>query len=121
MRTVNIILAVLFTLFALVQINDPDPLKWILIYASIAAINVMAYLGKLNRWIILGFLALFVIETIIMFPDFMDWINMGMPTITGTMKAETEYVELTREFLGIVICVWALIFNYFQAARQLAQ
>ncbi|HYI78522.1 MAG TPA: transmembrane 220 family protein, partial [Chryseolinea sp.] len=36
MRIVNFILAVLFLLFAFVQINDPDPVIWILIYGAMA-------------------------------------------------------------------------------------
>ena len=48
---------------------------------------------------------------------------MGMPSIVETMKAEKSYVELTREFGGLVICVvtlaWQLYRNSkFQATRQ---
>ena len=42
---------------------------------------------------------------------------MGMPSIVETMKANKPYVELTREFGGLVVCVVALLFVYFQSRK----
>lgn len=39
----------LFALFAAVQINDPDPLRWIVIYGLTAVYSGFAGLGKLSR------------------------------------------------------------------------
>jgi hypothetical protein len=50
-------------------------------------------------------------------PDFINWVKMGAPTITGSMKAESPFVELTREFLGLVICFAGLSFLLWQGYR----
>lgn len=107
------ILAVVFLLFAAVQYNDPDPIQWMLIYGGVAVHFVLAAQGRLYRpavwlWMIaaLGWAVFYI-------PDFIDWVRMGCPSIVSTMKAETPWVELTREFLGLLIaggaCAWLLV------------
>ena len=45
--------------------------------------------------------------------DFLvDWVKKGMPSITGSMKAESPHVEYLREFLGLFIILLALLFHY---------
>lgn len=118
MKIANIILAILFAVFAVVQINDPDPWLWVLYYGFVAAISAAAIFGKYNRWLlVLGILA-GLIGTGLLLPEFIDWIQKGMPTITGSMKAESPHVEFTREFLGLFICMIVLIFHYFQMMKS---
>ncbi len=117
-KTVNAILTVLFLLFALVQINDPDPWKWVLLYGIVALISGFAYFGIYRRWVILGGLAICLIELIGIFPDFTSWINQGMPNIAKSMKTDEPHIELTREFLGLAICIAALSYHYFRVVRK---
>jgi hypothetical protein len=42
---------------------------------------------------------------------------MGMPSLVETMKAEKKYIELAREFGGLVICDLALLFQFSQAKK----
>ena len=118
MRITNIVLAVLFSLFAIVQFNDVDPLKWVTFYGVVALLFGMAAANYYRRWFILGVAALLVIEFVRLWPDFQDWIGMGMPTITGSMKATEPHVELTREFLGLFISLIAVGFLYYQSVRN---
>ena len=117
MKILNIVLVIIFVLFAAVQYNDPDPYIWIPIYLFPAAVCFYAAKGKYNKtYILIGLIpiTLFMLAYI---PDFIDWIKMGEPSIVETMKAEKPYVELTREFGGLVICVVVLVFQYFRARR----
>lgn len=41
-RIGNFLLAVMFLVFAFVQVNDPDPIIWILIYGVMAVMAIMA-------------------------------------------------------------------------------
>lgn len=118
MRIANIILAVLFGLFAVVQLNDVDPLRWVLIYGSVATLFGFAIFGHFRKIAIIGFAAILSIEFVRLIPEFMNWIQMGAPTITGQMKAEEPHVEFTREFLGLLLGLIGLGFLYYQAARQ---
>lgn len=108
MRYWHIIIAAVFALFALVQLNDQDSLLWVLMYGYVAVVAALAARGRHPRLLIgLGLLvALGWFATLL--PAFIDWLRMGAPTIVGSMKAETPYVELTREFLGLLLCLGAL-------------
>lgn len=112
MKIVYWILALLFALFALVQYNDPDPVQWILIYTGPAVFYGMAAVGRQYRPAIWLWLAASVLWALSYVPDFWHWLQMGMPSIVETMKADKLYVELTREFLGLTIaaagCGWLL-------------
>ncbi len=118
MKTFNIILALLFLSFGIVQYNDPDPFLWITIYGVTAIVCALAAFKKYYVPLILGGLAISAFELVTTLPEFINWINMGMPNIARTMKAETPFVEYTREFLGLVLCVGTLIFQYIQARKR---
>lgn len=118
MKIANIILAILFTIFAVVQYNDPDPLLWISLYLLVAAIAGLAAVNIFPKWVIRGALIGCVIGLGVLLPDFMDWLNTGAESITETMKTEKPHIELTREFLGLLICAIALGFQLWQARRQ---
>ena len=118
MKILNFILAVLFLVFAGVQINDPDPILWVMWYVFLSILFFFAGFGKYNIWIIrVGiFISIAWLATLI--PDFVDWIKMGAPTITESMKAEEPHIELTREFLGLVVSLIVLTFLYFSGKKK---
>lgn len=103
MKIAKIVLSILFVLFAVVQLNDVDPWAWVVFYIYIALLFGLAAVGKYHKYATIGGLAIIVIWMATLLPDFINWVNMGMPTITGSMKAESPHVELTREFLGLLI------------------
>ena len=47
MKVINIILTLLFILFAAVQLNDPDPWLWVAIYGLVAGVSGFAIFQKL--------------------------------------------------------------------------
>ncbi len=118
MKILNIILATLFLLFAVVQYNDPDPWGWMGLYALVAGVSAFAALGRYNRWVILAGLAICVVWLGFLIPEFIHWIQMGMPNIAGSMKAEAPHIEYTREFLGLFLCIIVLGFHYFKARKK---
>lgn len=121
MKILNIILTIIFVLFAIVQYNDPDPWAWIALYLFIAVVSGFAIVGRYNRYAILGGLVVCLIWMASLIPDFINWVKMGMPTITGSMKAEAPHIELTREFLGLVVCIAALTFQYFRFRKSVRE
>ena len=117
MKILNIILCIMFLLFLGVQYNDPDPYLWMPIYGFVAWVCALAAVGKYNKPFILIGLGILTVYTLTYIPDFIDWIKMGMPSIVETMKAEKAYVELTREFGGLVICDVVLFWQFLQARK----
>ena len=114
MKILNIVLAVLFVIFAVVQLNDPDPWAWVSLYLLVAGVAGFAAFGKYNRYVIWAGLAVSIIWLGILIPEFVRWVQMGMPSITESMKAEEPHIEYTREFLGLFLCIGLLVFEYFQ-------
>jgi hypothetical protein len=108
------VISVLFFSFALVQYNDPDPLVWMLVYGVVAVVYVLAALQRRHRQLARVVFLLALVWSATYLPAFWDWLQMGAPSIVETMKAEKPYVELTREFLGLVLvaaaCGW-LVFR----------
>ncbi len=118
MKVLNLILAVLFILFAVVQYNDPDPWGWAALYLYVAAACGMAAFGKSNKFMLILGLGVSAIWMLTLVPDFIHWVQMGMPTIVAHMKAEAPHIELTREFLGLVVCMSALGWQWYRLRKS---
>ena len=118
MKIFNWFLTLLFALFAAFQFNDPDPIVWVLIYGTVAVISGFAAVGKYNKNVILTVIGICIVWMLSIVPGVVDWVNEGMPSITGSMKADSLYIEYLREFLGLFIMLLALLFHYFQAKKD---
>jgi hypothetical protein len=108
MRYFHLSVAAIFALFAYWQLNDPDWPRWVVMYGFVsltAGWKAFSAPPSWLPWLGLG-VALAWLATL--FPAFLDWMQSGSPTITGQMKAESLHVELTREFLGLLIVVITL-------------
>lgn len=117
-KTLHIIVALLFVLFAVVQYNDPDGWKWILMYLFVAGIVGFSAFGRRDRTVVLAGIGISGIWMLTLIPDFIKWVQMGMPTIVDKMKVEAPHIELTREFLGLVIILIALWWQYRVASNK---
>jgi hypothetical protein len=110
MRILNSILALMFMAFAFVQVNDPDPILWILIYGAMAAISVMAifeyYIAKIMWALAAGYFA----YAVLLFPGVVDWLKSDDRSLLfdDIAKMQFPYIEESREFLGLVICLAVL-------------
>jgi Transmembrane family 220, helix len=118
MKILNIILCIVFLLFVGVQYNDPDPYLWVPIYGFVAWVCGLAAVEKYNKTFIAIGLSILSVYTLFYIPDFIGWMNMGMPNIVETMKAEKSYIELTREFGGLAVCDIALLWQFTQAKKR---
>ncbi len=125
MKVFNWIFVVLFVLFAAVQYNDPDPYLWMPIYLYAAALCWLASRYRFPRiayWV--GFAAYLPYAVYKAFDQngLVDWIRYhNAENIAGTMKAETPWVEETREFFGLVIVIAVLALDYFWLRRRKAK
>ena len=120
MKIINSILALMFLVFAFVQVNDPDPILWILIYVVMATFSFMAifeyYMPKLMLVPVLGYLG----YCVILFPGVMDWFNSDDRSLLfdNIAKMQYPYIEEAREFLGLMICLAVLAFYFFRARKK---
>jgi hypothetical protein len=111
MRIVNFVLAAMFLTFAFLQINDPDPVIWILIYGAMAVLSIMAIFEFYPRKFIIGLMVLFVLYSAVYAPGAVEWLNQDNKSLLfdDLAKMQHPYIEETREFLGLLICIIVLI------------
>jgi hypothetical protein len=120
MKVVNLLLAVMFVAFAYVQINDPDPVLWILIYGAMAVICVLAAFRITPRIVIGIMLVTFVAYSFVFFEGVQEWFAQPDKTVLfdDVMKMQYPYIEESREFLGLMICVIVLAIHLVLSLRK---
>ncbi|MFI5218526.1 MAG: transmembrane 220 family protein [Bacteroidia bacterium] len=105
MKIIPLFFLLMFVVFAALQWNDPDPVRWMLSYLAAAFLSFLAYKGRLKRQ--LAFLAaiLFAAAAIYQFPPHYDGVIGNMDT--------NQNIELARESLGLFICTFLTMVNFF--------
>ena len=90
--------------FALLQINDPDPLIWVTYYAAIACACTIAAYRPLPRVAFLALVAATAAGVVLTLPGFIDWLlNRPTSDLWAPMSASRMYIEHSRELLGLLI------------------
>ncbi len=119
MRFLHILLALMFMAFASLQVNDPDPVLWILIYGSMSVVCVMAIFEFYNRKLMVVLTVGFLTYCVILWPGISEWLQQENKSVLfdDVMKMEHLYIEESREFLGLVICLAVLSFYFLRSLR----
>lgn len=119
MKVLNFTLAALFLLFAFVQVNDPDPLLWILIYGSMAVLAVLAMFKIYPRTVIIILLIVLFGYSLVYVPGVREWLNQEDKSelFDNVAKMNHLYIEEAREFLGLWVCIIVLIFYFIKSRR----
>lgn len=119
MRIFNFILAALFLIFAFVQVNDPDPILWIIIYGAMAVLAVLAMFRIYPRHVILTMIVLYVGYSLVYFRAVRQWLQSQdkFDLFDNVAKMNNLYIEESREFLGLWICIAVLIYYWIRSRR----
>lgn len=119
MKYLSIFFALMFLAFAALQVNDPDPVLWILIYGVMAVVSVMAIFEYYNRKLMIGLAIVYGIYMVILFPGVAEWLQQDDKSVLfdDVMKMEYPYIEESREFLGLLICQLVLAVCFFRSFR----
>jgi hypothetical protein len=117
MKVVNLLLAVLFVVFAFLQINDPDPALWILIYGITAVTCVLAAFGYYYSIILTIILIVYSAYSLTYWSSISRWLKADNKAMLfdDVAKMENLYIEESREFLGLFICILILIMHLIMA------
>jgi Transmembrane family 220, helix len=117
MKVVNLLLAVLFVVFAFLQINDPDPALWILIYGVMAVTCILAAFGYYYPKVLIGILIVYAVYSLTYWSSIFKWLKADNKAMLfdDVAKMENLYIEESREFLGLFICMLILIMHLIMA------
>lgn len=122
MKIFNTIFCVLFVVSAALQYNDPDPWLWIPIYLYGA---VFCWQAARNKYYPVAYLlgslvlSIYALYKLLEKDGAWDWLTKHeAANIAATMKAETPWIEDTREFFGLAILIAVLLINYVFTKRK---
>jgi hypothetical protein len=122
LRILNLILSILFVLFAALQYNDPDPYIWIPIYGYAAVLCFLAFRGRPNKTALLTGILICMAYAVYLFLDkdgVLSWVREHQAeSLVQTMKATKPWIEESREFGGLLIVILALGINYLKAGKK---
>jgi len=120
MKITNFILALIFLLFAFVQINDPDPILWILIYGNMAVLCVIAMFKMRYVYWLVGTLVLYSIYAATLLKSALEWLQSPDRSLLfdDLAKMQNLYIEETREFLGLIICIAVAVFHILSNRKK---
>ncbi|MBW2421126.1 MAG: transmembrane 220 family protein [Deltaproteobacteria bacterium] len=103
MKIASLVMCLFFVLAIAVQLNDPDPLRWIALYGIAAALSALAALGRGLPWLTAASLVLYLAGVVYLLPSLPDTSLEAFSSIG--MSGERD--ELVRELWGLIICaVW---------------
>ncbi len=115
MKIIKVILAVLFGIFAIVQYNDPDPWLWIAIYGIVSVLFILNITGWYNRTVIIVLLLIAFAYSFVYLPGVIEYFKLGEPgVLVESMQAKKPYIEETREYGGMWLIIFALLFLLFK-------
>jgi hypothetical protein len=122
MKALNVFFIVLFVFSAALQYNDPDPHIWIPIYLYTAVLCYLALRGKYNRIFYFIGLVVYIFYAVYLFFDksgVISWAkDHDAENIVQSMKATKPWIEETREFLGLVLLIIALVANMIWFSKR---
>ena len=105
-----VFLSVFFLGMGALQLNDPDPLYWVTVYAMTALIPH----GRLLQphyaslfWITVGMVFAGLLQSYSGFIDFVTAGDWGL--LTAPMTDKLPAIEYAREFLGLLFSVVCLV------------
>ena len=121
MKIFNLFFLLLFLFSAALQYNDPDPYIWIPIYLYGAVLCWLAFRKRFYPTLyIIGIIAFFGYAMYFLFTKdgVLDWMKEhNSENIVQSMKATKPWIEATREFLGLLLLIIALLGNLIYSRK----
>jgi len=119
MKILHVTLAVLFLTFTIVQFNDPDPLLWILIYGTMMGLCILAALKFFYPKVMMIQAGIYLVYAIFLWPGVSQWFASEDKAMLfdDLAKMQFPYIEESREFLGLTICLIVLSFYLWLSLR----
>lgn len=115
-KILSIVFFIIFGLFAILQLNDPDPILWTTVYTSVSLASFLRFFDIHRKRAFLLLTVLLTSMACFYVPGFIEYLwqpNKG--EIVGDMVYEKPYIEETREFVGLLMAAGAMYYHYKSA------
>ena len=108
----NLILFVLFVIFAVLQLNDPDGKLWFSIYFIVSLICLYNTFKPVPKSILILSIIALMSYSVFHFSLFIDYLNTeNKKEIFGEMVYDKPYLEGTREFIGLLLAALGIMYQ----------
>ena len=108
----NLILFVLFVIFAVLQLNDPDGKLWFSIYFIVSLICLYNTFKPVPKSILILSIIALMSYSVFHFSLFIDYLNTeNKEEILGEMVYDKPYLEGTREFIGLLLAALGIMYQ----------
>jgi hypothetical protein len=104
MKLLDYIFVALLATTAYLQLNDPDPIYWVLVYGLGAVVALLNALGNRSPLLAALTIGMVISGMIYAAPGMAEFLQAGdYGSITGSMDGPARYVEPAREFIGLLL------------------
>ncbi|KRO90362.1 MAG: hypothetical protein ABR90_03945 [Cryomorphaceae bacterium BACL29 MAG-121220-bin8] len=108
----NLILFILFVIFAILQLNDPDGKLWFSIYFIVSLICLYNTFKSVPKSILILSIIALMSYSAFHFSLFIDYLNTeNKEEIFGEMVYDKPYLEGTREFIGLLLAALGIMYQ----------
>ncbi|MDB3901787.1 transmembrane 220 family protein [Flavobacteriaceae bacterium] len=108
----NLILFILFVIFAVLQLNDPDGKLWFSIYFIVSLICLYNTFKPVPKSILILSIIALMSYSVFHFSLFIDYLNTeNKEEIFGEMVYDKPYLEGTREFIGLLLAALGIMYQ----------
>lgn len=107
----NLILFLLFAIFALLQLNDLDGELWFSIYLIVSLLCLYNTFKAIPKSILILSIIALMTYSAFHFSLFIDYLNTeNKEEIFGEMVYDKPYLEGTREFIGLLLAAFGIMY-----------
>lgn len=103
------IFAIVFALFSYWQLNDPDPILWVPVYAVSTYVSIQAFRNKTNSELLIILFVLSASAGLQIWSEMTAWEGF----LTDGLRMKTINQELAREAVGVWIASFSFVMYYF--------
>ena len=108
----NLILILLFAIFALLQLNDLDGELWFSIYLIVSLLCLYNTFKAIPKSILILSIIALMTYSAFHFSLFIDYLNTeNKEEIFGEMVYDKPYLEGTREFIGLLLAALGIMYQ----------
>lgn len=110
-KIINVVLFILFGIFAVLQLNDPDAIVWFSIYGVVAAICLYSNFRAIPKKVLILIIIALLAYSAFHLSLFITYLQTEhKEELFGKMVYEKPYLEGSREFLGLLIAALGVLY-----------
>ena len=102
--------AAVMVYFGYLQMNDPDPFLWVMVYVLVAGLLIFSTFERRNKYAFWAVVGSIIVALLVLSPGVWHWIMYeSAADVLGEMSLDRKYIEETREFGGLLIALIMLL------------